>query len=122
MKINCENPGDEFEYLFPKGKVWFTPREVGEIIGRSDQFVRNGFHSGKIMGHQASGAYCKNGEKKMYMRVHKKMLVMYLLETTNYTSDIFLERLKYLLQCCGNYELFVLEKFIRDLLDGNIRK
>lgn len=123
MKINQVNNGDEFEYLFPKNKVWFTPREVGEIIGRSDQFVRNSFHSGAIMGHQATGAICREGEeRKVYMRVHKKMLVLYLLETANYTSDMFIERIKYLLRCCGDYELFVLEKFVKDLLSGNIRK
>ena len=38
-----------FSGLLPEGQDWFSPKEIGAIIGRSDQYVRNTFYSGKIL-------------------------------------------------------------------------
>lgn len=116
MKSEKERQFEEFEYLFPTKQEWFSPKEVGEIIGRSDQFVRNSFHSGKIMGHQGNGCAPKGYEKRVYMLIHKTMLQLYLLETANYTSDLFMERLFAIVSRCSQFQLFKLEKFLKDIL------
>ena len=116
MKGAKERNFDEFEYLFPNKQSWFSPKEVGEIIGRSDQFVRNSFHSGKIMGHQGNGLAAKGEEKRVYMLVHKTMLQLYLLETANYTSELFMERLLGVISRCSQFQLFRIEKYVKDAL------
>lgn len=118
MKLERENDLNAFEYLFPKGKEWFSPKEVGAIIGRSDQFVRNIFHCGKLLGHHTTpnGELVSGDEKRVYMRIHKRMIMLYLMETANYDSDFFLESIKGIVAKCSNYELFVLERYIKDLL------
>ena len=64
---------EHFSSLFPKGQEWFSPKEAGYIIGRSDQFVRNSFYSGKIFGHLSNGLAKRGEEKKTYMRVHSSL-------------------------------------------------
>lgn len=116
MKGEKQRSFEEFEYLFPTKQDWFSPKEVGEIIGRSDQFVRNSFHSGKIMGHQCNAFAAKGEEKRMYMLIHKTMLQLYLLETANYTSELFMERLLDVISRCSQYQLFRIEKYVKEAL------
>lgn len=122
MKVEANSDLESFDDLLPEGQQWFSPKEVGEIIGRSDQFVRNSFHSGKIMGHVSNGVAAKGNEKRVYMRVHKKMLKLYLLETANYTSTMFMETLKEVIANCSDYQLLVIEKYIKDILYGGGRR
>ena len=105
-----------FDYLFPEGRQWFSPKEAGDIIGRSDQFVRDSFYSGKILGHISNGRARKGEEKKSYMRFHRDALVMYLLESANYTPSDFVEGMERLLRNRSDYQLMRLEKIIRDKL------
>ena len=105
-----------FAHLLPKGQEWFSPKEVGHIIGRSDQFVRNCFYSGKIFGHQSNGLAGRGEEKKTYMRVHKDALVIFLLETANYTPESFMEALENLIRNRSDYQLMRLEKIIKERL------
>ncbi len=107
---------EHFAHLLPKGQMWFSPKEVGHIIGRSDQFVRNCFYSGKIFGHQSNGQARSGEEKKTYMRVHRDALVLFLLESANYTPESFMEALESLLKNRSDYQLMRIEKIIRDRL------
>lgn len=117
MKPNYfEDATNHFAHLLPKGQDWFSPKEVGAIIGRSDQFVRNCFYSGKILGHQSNGIALKGEERKTYMRVHRDALVLFLLETANYTPESFMENLESLLLNRSDYQLMRLEKLIKDRL------
>ena len=116
MKNLREEDSENFDDIIPPGQTWFSPKEAGEIIGRSDQFVRNSMHSGRILGHAANGVAAKGEEKRVYMRIHKKMLKLYLLETANYTSSMFLESLKDLVSTCTEFQLVVIEKHVRNLL------
>lgn len=53
--MKCEksvDPTGHFASLVPDGQEWFSPKEAGSIIGRSDQFVRDSFNNG-----QNHGAY-----------------------------------------------------------------
>jgi len=110
---------DDAEYfssLIPEGRDWFSPKEAGNIIGRSDQFVRDSFNSGKIMGHTSNGMAKKGAEKKTYLRVHRDAIVLYLLESANYTTESFMRSIESIISRCSAYQLARLEKVIRDRL------
>ncbi len=107
--------------MFPKGREWFSPKEAGYIIGRSDQFIRNSFYSGKIFGHLSNGLAPKGREKKTYLRVHKDAIVMFLMESANYTPDGFMEILEEIISRRSEYQLIRLEKYIKNLLSSTLR-
>lgn len=109
---------EHFSSLFPKGQEWFSPKEAGYIIGRSDQFVRNSFYSGKIFGHLSNGLAKRGEEKKTYMRVHRDAIVLFLMESANYTPESFMQELESVILNRSDYQLFRLEKVIRDRLSG----
>lgn len=120
MKNNCDisEASEHFSSLFPKGQEWFSPKEAGYIIGRSDQFVRNSFYSGKIFGHLSNGLAKRGEEKKTYMRVHRDAIVLFLLESANYTPESFMQKLESVILNRSDYQLFRLEKLIKDRLCG----
>ena len=105
---------EHFAYLFPKGREWFSPKEAGELIGRSDQFVRNSFYSGKIFGHLSNGLAKRGEEKKTYLRVNKDAIILYLLESANYTPESFMQSLESLILRRSDYQLLRLEKLIKE--------
>ena len=111
---------EHFSSLFPKGQEWFIPKETGYIIGRSDQFVRNSFYSGKIFGHLSNGLAKPGHEKKTYMRVHRDAIVLFLLESANYTPESFMQMLESVILNRSDYQLFRLEKLIKDRLYSGV--
>jgi hypothetical protein len=110
------DPSEHFSSLLPEGQEWFSPKEAGNIIGRSDQFIRDSFSTGKIMGHTSNGIAPKGEEKKSYLRVHRDAIIMYLLESANYTPESFMESLESILVKRSDYQLLRLEKIIKDRL------
>ncbi len=118
MEMERDWISKHFGDFVPPNQQWFSPKEVAAIIGRSDQFVRNSFYSGKIMGHMSNGLARKGEEKKSYLRVHRDAILMYLLESANYTPDTFMEGIEQLLQNRSQYQLMRLEKMIRERLYG----
>lgn len=111
-----QSDGEDFDELFPDKKEWFSPKEVGKIIGRSDQFVRNSIYCGKIMGHISNGIKSRGDEERTYIQVQKKMIILYLLETANYTSDMFFNNLSYILRHCSGEQLQRVEEMVKDLI------
>lgn len=109
---------EHFAYLFPKGREWFSPKEAGELIDRSDQFVRNSFYSGKIFGHLSNGLAKRGEEKKTYLRVNKDAIILYLLESANYSPESFMQSLESLILRRSDYQLLRLEKLIKEKLYG----
>ena len=109
---------EHFAYLFPKWREWFSPKEAGELIGRSDQFVRNSFYSGKIFGHLSNGLAKRGEEKKTYLRVNKDAIILYLLESANYSPESFMQSLESLILRRSDYQLLRLEKLIKQKLYG----
>ena len=123
--MKCEksvDPMGHFASLVPEGQEWFSPKEAGSIIGRSDQFVRDSFSTGKIMGHTSNGIAPKGEEKKSYLRVHRDAIIMYLLESANYTPESFMESLESILERRSDYQLLRLEKVIHDRLYSKKRR
>ena len=118
MKTNDEffEAYEHFAELFPKGQMWFSPKEAGAIIGRSDQFVRDSFHSGKIFGHLSNGQSKYGNEKKTYLRVHRDAIVLFLMESANYTTEEFMQKLEAVIMSRSDYHLLRLEKLIKERL------
>ncbi len=116
------DPMEHFASLMPEGQEWFSPKEAGNIIGRSDQFIRDSFYTGKIMGHTSNGIAPKGEEKKSYLRVHRDAIIMYLLESANYTPESFMEGLESILSKRSDYQLMRLEKVIHDRLYSKKRR
>lgn len=81
-----------FSSLLIEGKQWYTPKEMALVIGRTDQYVRDCFDNGRILGHTLSGR-SKGQEKRRSFQIHRDAVLLFLLETANYTSADFLERL-----------------------------
>lgn len=116
------DPSEHFASLVPENQEWFSPKEAGNIIGRSDQFVRDSFNTGKIMGHTSNGIAPKGEEKKSYLRVHRDAIIMYLLESANYAPDSFMENLESIVARRSDYQLLRLEKVIHDRLYSKKRR
>lgn len=109
-------PSDAFTKFLPKGQEWFSPKEAGAIIGRSDQYVRNTFYSGKIFGHLSNGLAKKGLEKKTYLRVHRSAILLYLAQSANYSSDDLHEALMQIIARLSDFQIMRLEKSIRDMI------
>ena len=112
------DPSEHFASLVPENQEWFSPKEAGELIGRSDQFVRNSFYSGKIFGHLSNGLAKRGEEKKTYLRVNKDAIILYLLESANYSPESFMQSLESLILRRSDYQLLRLEKLIKEKLYG----
>ncbi len=102
-----------FSGLLPKGQDWFSPKEIGAIIGRSDQYVRDTFYSGKILGHLSNGLAKKGKEKKSYLRVHRDAVALYLAQSANYSSDELISALSEIIGRLSDYQFVRLEKIIK---------
>jgi hypothetical protein len=64
-------------------QAWFTPKEVGAILNRTDQFVRDLLGNGRILGH----ALHARGRRRKSYQIHRIALELYLLQTANFTPD-----------------------------------
>jgi hypothetical protein len=82
-----------YERLFESGKMWYSSKEAAGILGVSAQFVREAFDSQTLMGQEVASR--KNA--RPIKLIHRDCLIVYLMETSNYKSQDFLERMKRLL-------------------------
>ncbi len=110
-----------FDFMIPKDKNWFGPNQVSKILGSSDQYVRNCIYSGKIFAHVAIREGANGTENKSYIRIHRQAIEMYLLETANYTNDLFLEKLTDILKTRNDFELMRIEKVLKELLYSPVK-
>jgi hypothetical protein len=108
-----------FEFLLPPTQRWFSPKEVASIIGKSAQYVRDAFDNQKILGHTMSGRAPKGDERRKTYLIPRENLILYLMETANYSSDEFLSKLNGILNGCSTAQLLRLQKAIDAML--NIR-
>lgn len=84
-----------YELLFENGKVWYSCKEAALLLGMSAQFVRDAFQSQELMGQEITSRG-RDGIRR-YRLIHRDCLLMYLIQTANYTSKDFLDKLKRLL-------------------------
>jgi hypothetical protein len=74
-------------------KEWFSPKEMADIIGKTDQYIRDAFDNQKIFGHASNGRSPRGQEKRKSYQIHRDGVILYLLETANYSSEDFTERI-----------------------------
>ena len=83
---------------FVPNQMWFSPKEAGTIIGKSDQFIRNEFVRKKIFGHIFNGNNNSEHAARNSYLISRESLLLYLSSTANYTPtdfiDTFVEILK----------------------------
>ena len=80
--------------------------------------MRNSFYSGKIFGHLSNGLAKRGEEKKTYLRVNKDAIILYLLESANYSPESFMQSLESVILRRSDYQLLRLEKLIKEKLYG----
>lgn len=84
---------EHFESILPDKKIWFSPKEVAAVIGRSDQYVRDCLDSQRILGHALKGRAIKGKEIRKSYQIHRTGLILFLLETANYSSEDMFDRI-----------------------------
>ncbi|MDR1591114.1 MAG: hypothetical protein LBR92_03950 [Puniceicoccales bacterium] len=81
-----------FSFMVPD-QEWFSPKEMANIIGKTDQYIRDAFDNQKIFGHTSNGRSPRGQEKRKTYQIHRDGVLLYLLETANYSSEDFTERI-----------------------------
>jgi hypothetical protein len=81
-----------FSFMVPD-QEWFSPKEMANIIGKTDQYIRDAFDNQKIFGHIANGRSPRGQEKRKTYQIHRDGVLLYLMETANYSSEDFTERI-----------------------------
>lgn len=90
-----ENVAGHYELLFENGKVWYSSKEAAQILGMSVQFVRDAFESQELMGQEVASRGV-DGIRRTKL-IHRDCLLVYLMQTANYTPRDFLDKMKRLL-------------------------
>ena len=83
---------DYFRFMVPE-KTWFSPKEMANIVGKTDQYIRDAFDNQKIFGHTSNGRSPRGQEKRKTYQIHRDGILLYLLETANYSPEDFAERI-----------------------------
>lgn len=104
-----------FENIVPQ-QEWFSAKEVGKIIGKTDQFVRDSFVNQKILGHCSNGRSLPSKEKHRSYRISREAILIYLLETANYTPSDFIEKIFNIIKDKPNSLLIDLYRKIENLI------
>ncbi|MDR0418021.1 MAG: hypothetical protein LBH08_01115 [Puniceicoccales bacterium] len=81
-----------FRFMVPD-QEWFSPKEMASIVGKTDQYIRDAFDNQKILGHVANGRSPRGQEKRKTYQIHRDGVLLYLLETANYSPEDFAERI-----------------------------
>ena len=82
-----------FEKLLPDKKEWYTIKEVAAILGRSEQYVRDCFDNQKILGHTWNAKAKRGQERRKSYHISRAGLVLFFMETANYSANEFALRL-----------------------------
>ena len=82
-----------FEKLLPDKKEWYTIKEVAAILGRSEQYVRDCFDNQKILGHTWNAKAKRGQERRKSYHISRAGLVLFFMETANYSANEFTLRL-----------------------------
>lgn len=107
---------EHFGNLLPSSQQWFSPKEMASIIGKTDQYVRNAFDNQKILGHIHNASAPKGKEKKKTYLISRENVLLFLLETANFSPDDFIERLTEILKNRSVPQLLKIQQAIDRLL------
>ena len=110
------NAAEDFASLLDSSKKWFSPKEVGEIIGKSAEYVRCAFDNQKILGYVFNGRAAKNKEKRKSYMISREGVLLFLMESANFEPNDVIERLQEMLNNRSTYYLMKIQKRIDDIL------
>ena len=96
-----------------KKRKWYSPKEVGEMIGFSDQCVRNMIQLGVIRAHVSKAT---NSQGREYHRIPEEAVEQYLMETSTMPDEEIRLRLEKVISGMSSFSLFALRKIIDDKL------
>ena len=82
-----------FEQLLSDNKTWYTVKEVAALLGRSEQYVRDCFDNQKMLGHVWNAKAKRGKEKRHTYHISRKGLVLFLMETANFSANDFFDRI-----------------------------
>ncbi len=98
-----------FDWLVP-AKPWFTPREVGNLVGMSDCFIEKLLDEGRqIAGHEYNGG----AGKKFSKRVPRAFVINLLIKSARYDAETKLEAFLSCLREFSQQELLVIAEAAR---------
>jgi hypothetical protein len=109
------NRNQFFSFMVPD-KEWFSPKEMANIIGKTDQYIRDAFDNQKIFGHTSNGRSPRGLEKRKTYQIHRDGVLLYLLETANYSSEDFTERIVDLIRSKPDAVLKKIKSMVDNLL------
>ena len=112
------SPQTFFDFIVPRAKSWYSPKEVAAILGRSENFIRAAFENEKLLGHSANARAARGEEQRQSTLVHRDGVVLYLAETANYTPEDFLERVCALVENRALDELLVVQEVVRRAINA----
>jgi hypothetical protein len=101
------------ELVLDARKEWYSSYEAAQVLGVSAQFVRNCFDDQTLMGHEIG---THSNRSKKYKLIHRDCLLMYLLETANFSAEDFSRRLQQLLSRRSEEELRLVKGWIEERL------
>lgn len=107
---------EHFGNLLPSSQQWFSPKEMASIIGKTDQYVRNAFDNQKILGHIHNASAPKGKEKKKTYLISRENVLLFLLETANFSPEDFIDRLTEILKNRSVPQLLKIQQAIDRLL------
>jgi len=116
MPPTSQDATDHFDFILPPDKLWYTPKEAGSAIGRSDQFVRDAFENQKIFGHTNNGRARRGRERRLTYQIHREAVLLYLSETANYDPEDFVERIQEVLRNRSPKQLLQIQRHLANLL------
>ena len=109
---------EHFEFLLPSKQIWFSPKEMAEIIGRTSQYVRDAFDNQKILGHLSNGKSSIGGERRRHYLILRENVLLFLLETANYEPADFMDRVVEILTNRTISQLLILQEKISKIIIG----
>lgn len=97
-KTTASNPDllEHFSTLVPEHKSWFTTSEVANIFGKSSQYIRNVMKNKVLHGHLMPH-FEHSGKPRYTYLIHRDSILMWMLNTANYTIDDFYAQLNSIL-------------------------
>lgn len=103
---------EAFSYLLKDNREWFKPKELGDLLGVSDQYIRNAIRDKEIFAHKNTPIR----SQRCHQRIHRYSILMYLLKTANHTTTQFERALEKILERCPIAQLETIQKSIGQII------
>jgi hypothetical protein len=109
-----------FDYILSLKRDWFSSKEVALVLGKSDQYVRNAYEAGQLLGHAMNGSARRGEEKRKTYQFHKEGILLFLIQTANYEPQDFMRALEYIISNRTTEQLKALQVLIHKRIQFGI--